>query len=141
MTETNRCKSCIGKRGTGEDCCIDVFIILNPDEIELFENFYGFCITKENEGAVYYTKDGCPYLDKENKCKIHNDKPLYCKYYPIFITGTPYTDDKCPAHQGSEYNLTSKIEEEIRSLQGHYPIYKKEWLWKEVEHVIQRSLK
>ncbi|PWI47183.1 hypothetical protein CEE45_12835 [Candidatus Heimdallarchaeota archaeon B3_Heim] len=138
MTATNPCRFCIGERGAGEDCCIDVFIILNPDEMDLFEKFPGFCVTKEKDGAVFYTKEGCPYLDKEKKCSIHDFKPLYCKFYPIFITGIPYTDDKCPAYQGLEYNLTSMVEKEIRNLQKRYPIYKKEWLWEDVERLFHQ---
>jgi hypothetical protein len=141
LNTKNPCVHCINQKGIGEECCIDVFIILNPDELQLFKHFSGYYPSKRNEGAVFYTKKGCPYLDHKNRCSIHTIKPLYCKYYPIFITGMPYTDDQCPAHQNSEFILTSRIEKEIYSLQSKYPIYTKEWLWEDVLQFIHKSSK
>jgi Fe-S-cluster containining protein len=141
MSANNPCENCIGEEGTGEDCCIDVFIILNSQEIHLFKEFSGYYSVENGRGAVFYTKEGCPYLDKSNQCGIHDIKPLYCRYYPIFITGAPYIDDKCPANRGSEYTLTAQVKGEIRKLQKKFPVYKKEWLWEEVQELIRDSLK
>ncbi|MHA1976253.1 MAG: YkgJ family cysteine cluster protein [Candidatus Hodarchaeales archaeon] len=140
MTVHNPCENCIGEKGTGEDCCIDVFIILNPQEMSLFEKFSGFHPVNGKEGAIFYTKEGCPYLDNEYQCAIHEIKPLYCKNYPIFITGVPYIDDKCPARHDAEYVLNRSIKKEIKALQARFPIYDKEWLWEEVEQLIQEDL-
>ncbi|MHA1996343.1 MAG: YkgJ family cysteine cluster protein [Candidatus Hodarchaeales archaeon] len=141
MTESNPCEHCIGEKGAGEDCCIDVFIILNSQELSLFNEFYGFHPVVDQDGAIFYTKEGCPYLNEDYQCSIHDIKPLYCKIYPIFITGVPYIDDKCPAHLDSEYVLNTALKDEIKLLQRQNPIYRKEWLWEEVEQFIQDNLK
>ena len=85
MTSNNPCIRCIGITGNGEDCCIDVYLILNPDECHLFEKYSGFYSLKKEEGGIFYTNEGCPYLGKEYQCTVHEKKPLYCKFYPIFI--------------------------------------------------------
>ena len=139
MTATNPCIQCIGEEGSGEDCCIDVFIILNSQELNLFNEFSGFQPAVDQEGAIFYTKKGCPYLDEDFQCGIHDIKPLYCKFYPIFITGVPYIDDKCPASKNLDYSLTIETQLEINTLQEKFPIYKKEWLWEEVEQIIQKN--
>ena len=133
MSTNNPCQNCIGKSGTGMECCNDVFLILNSKECHLFRKYLGFIEIKEEKGAVYYTNDNCPYLNEENECLIHDIKPLYCKYYPIFITGVPYNDDNCPASIGDKYILTRSIEEDIEKLQNKYPIYQREWLWEDVQ--------
>jgi Fe-S-cluster containining protein len=141
LTTDNPCVHCIGQKGTGEECCIDVFIILNSQEMSLFEGYSGFLPIPEDDGAIFYTKEGCPYLDQRNQCSIHSIKPLYCKFYPIFITGAPYIDDKCPANRNADYSLTIETQLEINTLQEKFPIYKREWLWEEVEQLIQENLK
>jgi Fe-S-cluster containining protein len=128
MDETNPCQDCIGVNGN--ECCFDVFIILNPFEEKLFENFEGF--KKVKHGAIFYTKNGCPYLNKNKKCSIHNEKPLYCHYYPIFITGDIYVDTECPAHGLECFKLTPKIKKSLLKLQGEFPIYKKDWFYSDV---------
>ena len=133
MSKNNPCYNCIGKKGDGEDCCIDVFIILNSDECHLFENFSGFLEIKEEKGGIFYTDEGCPYLKEDYNCSIHENKPQYCKYYPIFITGDPYVDTNCPVHKSKEYEFTSIIGKQIERLKEKYPIYQKEWIWDEVK--------
>ena len=131
MVDNNPCKECIGRDGQGEDCCIDVYIILNPEEIYLFKDKNGYVQYKE-EGGVFYTEEGCPYLSVDNQCLIHDKKPLYCKYYPIFITGKPYVDQECPANTISSFTLTKDILKEIQQLQEKFPIYRSEWTWLDV---------
>jgi Fe-S-cluster containining protein len=138
MTSHNPCVRCIGITGSGEDCCIDVYLILNSDECHLFENYSGFYRPKKEKGGIFYTSEGCPYLGEENQCTIHEKKPLYCKYYPIFITGDPYVDTNCPAHKVKEYRLTSAIEKEIVKLKKKYDIYTKEWLWDDVKKILRK---
>ena len=138
MSSINPCRDCIGKTGQGEDCCIDVYIILNPEEVHLFRKEEGYIELEEDEGGVYYTKEGCPYLDKENSCTIHNFKPLYCKYYPIFITGNPFADHECPANSVSEFSLSQEKIAKIRELQEKFPVYKKEWFWADVRELTNR---
>ena len=130
MAVNNPCKDCIGDEGQGEDCCIDVYIILNPDEITFFEDKEGY-MAYEDLGGVYYTEKGCAYL-KDRLCSIHEKKPLYCKYYPIFITGKPFVDHECPSHTEKQFKLPKSVIKEIRELQKKFPIYKKEWTWSEV---------
>ncbi len=126
MENKNCCFGCIGKNGN--DCCIDVFIILNPDEIHLFNKYHGFF--EVDNGGIFYTTQGCPYFQKEN-CQIHEIKPLYCKFYPIYITGNPFIDEECPIHKN--YQLSGELVEQISDLQLLYPIYKREWFWQEVK--------
>ena len=137
MSTNNPCQNCIGKRGTGEECCIDVFIILNSDEFHFFEKYPGFYEIKEEKGGIFYTNEGCPYLEEEYQCSIQETKPWYCKYYPIFITGEPYVDAKCPVHKSKEYELTPKIERQLQKLKKRYPIYKKEWVWDEIKGILR----
>jgi Fe-S-cluster containining protein len=136
MTIDNPCKHCIGKNGQGEDCCIDVYIILNREECGLFEEFSGYYWLEEDNGAIFYTKEGCPYLDTKKQCSIHSKKPLYCKFYPIFLTGDSYVDDACPAHENEDYKLSSEVLAQIKNIKLSNPIYKKEWLWEDVEKII-----
>ena len=138
MSNLNPCQDCIGKTGQGEDCCIDVYIVLNPKEIHLFSKDEGYFDLGNNGGGVYYTGNGCLYLSKDNTCTIHKKKPLYCKYYPIFITGEPFIDHECPAHTSKQFNLSKKERAEIRELQIKFPIYKKEWTWSEIREFINR---
>jgi Fe-S-cluster containining protein len=137
MSFENPCKFCIGTQSQGEDCCIDVFIVLNTDECALFEKYNGYYWLKKDNGAIFYTKEGCPYLDNANQCTIHLKKPLYCKFYPIFLTGDPYVDDACPAHVLEDYKLSSEVLRQIKEIQQKYPIYEKEWLWKDIKKVIE----
>ena len=137
MAHNNPCKHCIGKNGQGEECCVDVFIILNKDECRLFEKFNGYYWLKKDEGAIFYTKNGCPYLDEAKQCIIHTKKPLYCKFYPIFLTGIPYVDEECPAHEDDAYKLTPEILLQINEIKSNYPIYEKEWLWKDVKKIVK----
>jgi Fe-S-cluster containining protein len=141
MSSFNPCRDCIGKTRQGEDCCIDVYIILNPEEIHLFKNEKGFTKLDEDEGGVYYTEDGCPYLSRENECTIHKKKPLYCKYYPIFITGDPFIDPECPAHTASQFSLPEDTIKDIRELQTKFPIYKKEWTWMDVRKIFSKKFR
>jgi Fe-S-cluster containining protein len=126
MESKNCCFGCIGKNGN--DCCLDVFIILNPDEIHLFNKHNGF--NEVVNGGIFYTTQGCPYFHEES-CQIHKIKPLYCKFYPIFITGKPFIHEECSIHK--DYQLTDRLEQEIRELQQLYPIYQREWFWEEVK--------
>lgn len=131
MSNENVCRDCIGRKDN--DCCIDVYIILNSDEIHLFKN-YSEGFKQVINGGIFYTTQGCPYL-KNNQCSIHQQKPLYCKYYPIFITGKPFIDNECSIHKG--YQLSKVIKNNIYELQRIYPIYKKEWYWEEVKRELQ----
>ncbi|MFX1283099.1 MAG: YkgJ family cysteine cluster protein [Promethearchaeota archaeon] len=131
MSKENLCRNCIGR--DGNDCCIDVYIILNPDEVYLFKN-YSERFKQVKDGGIYYTTQGCPYFHN-NQCVIHQTKPLYCKYYPIFITGKPFIHDECSIHKN--YQITKAIKEEISELQQIYPIYKREWYWEEVKKVLR----
>ena len=126
MESQNCCHECIGK--DGNDCCADVFVILNPDELNLFENHESF--NKVKNGGIFYTTQGCPYF-KNNNCRIHDNKPMYCKFYPIFITGDPFIHKECLIH--NKYELSEKITEKIHEIQTKYPIYKREWFWEEVK--------
>ncbi len=137
MKEINHCENCIGKSGQGEKCCIDVFIILNIDECHLFENFSGYHWLKQENGAIFYTKEGCPYLNENNHCNIHAMKPLYCKFYPIFLTGETYIDESCPAHVKKDYRLSSEILAQITEIKSSYPIYEKEWLWEDIKKIVE----
>jgi len=138
MSLQNPCQECIGKTGQGEDCCIDVYIILNPEEVHLFRNEKGFTKLDDHEGGVYYTENGCPYLDDNNQCSIHETKPLYCKYYPIFITGDPFIDHECPAHSLKQFTLSKEIIDEIRKLQRKFSIYQQEWTWLDVRELFTK---
>ncbi len=138
MSFLNPCQECIGKSGQGKDCCIDVYIILNPEELHLFSDEEGFTTLDNQEGGVYYTEDGCPYLDKNNQCNIQKTKPLYCKYYPMFITGDPFVDHECPAHSSKQFSLSRVKIEEIRILQDKFPIYLKEWTWTDVRELFSK---
>ncbi|MHA1967059.1 MAG: hypothetical protein ACW964_04570 [Candidatus Hodarchaeales archaeon] len=122
----NCCHACIGVNGN--DCCVDTYVILNPNEIYLFRDHPEF--KKVTNGGIFNTTKGCPYFSTGN-CEIHERKPLYCKYYPIYITGKPFVHEECSIHK--EYTLTDRIKMEIMSLQSRYPIYKKDWFWEEVE--------
>jgi len=127
METQNCCHGCIGK--DGNDCCVDVFLILNPDEIHIFENHEGF--NKVKNGGIFYTIQGCPYF-KSNNCRIHDtNKPMYCKFYPIFITGNPFIHIECLIH--NKYELSDEITKKIHEIQTKYPIYKREWFWEEVK--------
>lgn len=131
MEMTNECINCIGKNGN--DCCVDVYIILHPEEIFLFREYREEFIEVE-DGGIFYTTKGCPYF-KDNHCEIHSHKPLYCKYYPIFITGKPFIHEECSIN--SKYILSDAIKEEIYELQKKYPIYQLDWYWKDVERKFQ----
>ena len=103
MSSKNVCHGCIGKNR--KKCCVDVYIILNPDEIHLFKKYKeGFKELKE--GGIFYTTKGCPYFNNKS-CTIHKKKTLYCKYYPIFITGKPFSHNECSIH--NSYKLTDTI--------------------------------
>ncbi|MHA1946962.1 MAG: YkgJ family cysteine cluster protein [Candidatus Hodarchaeales archaeon] len=141
MSFQNPCRDCIGKTRQGEDCCIDVYIILNPEEVYLFNGKEGFTKLKNNEGGVYYTENGCSYLSKDNECTIHTKKPLYCEYYPIFITGDPFIDHECPAHTVSQFFLTKDKIKEIRELQTKFPIYNEEWTWEDVRKIFPKKVR
>ncbi|UCG03459.1 MAG: YkgJ family cysteine cluster protein [Candidatus Heimdallarchaeota archaeon] len=131
MSSDNVCLDCIGK--DGNDCCIDVYIILNPEEIHLFKKHKeGFIEVKD--GGLFYTTKGCPYFE-ENHCQIQLKKPLYCKYYPVFITGKPFIHDECSIN--SNYKLTASLRKEVVELQQIYPIYKRDWYWEEVKRELQ----
>ncbi|UCE13565.1 MAG: YkgJ family cysteine cluster protein [Candidatus Heimdallarchaeota archaeon] len=126
MGENNCCYGCIGT--DGNECCIDVYLVLNPDELSLFKEFNGFI--KVEGGGIYYTSRGCPYF-KDNNCLIHSKKPLYCKYYPIFITGKPFIHDECSIHK--KFELPESKKNEICQLQTIYPIYKRDWYWEDLK--------
>ncbi len=125
--DMNCCHGCIGENGN--DCCVDTYIILHQDECNLFKHYTEF--KKVTSGGIFNTTKGCPYYSSGN-CGIHENKPLYCKYYPIFITGKPFVHKECSINQ--DYTLTDKIRKKIISLQSRYPIYKKDWFWEEVEN-------
>lgn len=126
MNDLNPCIGCIGEND--KECCLDVFIVLNPSEIHFFQNFDGFLAVEG--GGIFYTENGCPYLN-QLQCTIHSEKPLYCKYYPIFITGEPYLDDGCQVH--NYYSLTDVKLAEIKALQEKFPVYKPEWTLEDIE--------
>lgn len=130
---SNDCLGCIGKNGN--DCCIDVYIILNPDEIDLFKNHEEEFIEVKN-GGIFYTTKGCPYF-LNNHCQIHSQKPLYCKFYPIFITGKPYVHEECSIN--SKYTLSEAIKQEINKIQQIYPIYQQDWYWEDVKREFQNK--
>ena len=70
--QKNPCKHCFSN--PNNDCCVDVYIILNPEELHLFNKFKGF--TSVEGGGIFYTDDGCPYFDLSTKdCGIHDHKP------------------------------------------------------------------
>ncbi|MFW9903238.1 MAG: YkgJ family cysteine cluster protein [Candidatus Thorarchaeota archaeon] len=131
---SNDCFECIGKNGN--DCCIDVYIILNPEEIILFKNHKEEFIEVEN-GGIFYTKKGCPYFT-DNLCQIHLQKPLYCRFYPIFITGKPFIHQECSIH--NNYTLSDAIKQEIDEIQRTYPIYQHDWYWEDVRREFQDKL-
>ena len=135
MPSLNPCQDCIETTRQGEDCCIDVYIILNPEEVHLFHDKEGFTKLDDPEGGVYFTEKGCSYLDKNTKCSIHKTKPLYCKYYPIFITGDIFVDQECPAHSAQQFTLSKEKINEIRNLQKKFPIYQQEWTWADVREL------
>lgn len=130
MQQKNNCLGCIEK--VDNECCVDVYLILNPNEVNLFKNYPIF--KKVKGGGIFYTTQGCPYF-KKNSCQIHNIKPLYCKYYPIYITGQPFVDEDCKIHL--DYKLTANIKREIRELQRSYPVYQAEWFWEDVKKELQ----
>ncbi|MFX0182696.1 MAG: YkgJ family cysteine cluster protein [Candidatus Hodarchaeota archaeon] len=136
MDRSNPCHGCIGKKGN--DCCSDVFIILNDTETHLFENYNGFKYIGEL-GGLFYTTKGCPYLDETQNCGIHDKKPLYCKFYPIFITGEIFVDDDCPMHTLKRYELSERRKKKIFALQKRFPIYKKDWFFSDVLKEYQKS--
>lgn len=132
----NACLGCIGKNSN--DCCVDVYIILNPDEIHLFKE-YREEFFPVNNGGIFYTTKGCPYFEKNTHyCRIHSQKPLYCKYYPIFITGMPFIHEECSIN--GTYQLSASIRKEIDELQRIYPIYKRDWYWEEVKRELQNYI-
>ncbi|MFX0125585.1 MAG: YkgJ family cysteine cluster protein [Candidatus Hodarchaeota archaeon] len=131
MSKNNLCRDCIGKNGN--DCCIDVYIILNPEEIHLFKEYNEEFIEVKN-GGIYYTTTGCPYFE-ENHCKIHTQKPLYCKYYPIFITGRPFIHEECSIRK--KYKLSDVVKKDIDELQQIYPIYQQDWYWEDIKRVFK----
>ena len=126
MTE---CKDCIGKNGN--ECCKDVYIVLNPEELHLFKNHNGF--RKHDLGGLFYSSKQCPYLNQDKKCAIHESKPLYCRYYPIFITGKVFVDNICPLHALKEYQFHEELKEDLKRIQEKYPIYKEEWFWTDIK--------
>lgn len=136
MNRSNPCSGCIGNKGN--DCCHDVFIILNDTETHLFEDFKGFKNMGEL-GGLFYTTKGCPYLDEQQNCVIHDKKPLYCKFYPIFITGDFFVDDDCPMHTLKTYELNERHKKKILALQKHFPIYKKDWFFTDIQKEFQKS--
>ena len=132
MSSKNVCQGCIEENSN--DCCVDVYIILNPDEIHLFKKYKtGFKELKD--GGIFYTTKGCPYFNNKKSCTIHKRKPHYCKYYPIFITGKPFIHDECSIH--NSYKLTDSIKKEIFDLQQIYSIYKQDWFWEDVVRELQ----
>ncbi|MFX0016659.1 MAG: YkgJ family cysteine cluster protein [Promethearchaeota archaeon] len=135
MKKDNVCQKCIGT--DGNECCIDVYIILNPNEVHLFKEvpngpYSRFKIIEK--GGIYYTNQGCLYF-KKNLCIIHQQKPLYCKYYPIFITGEIFIHKECSIH--NNYRVTKLLKKKINKLQQTYPIYKKDWFWEEIIEELQ----
>lgn len=129
INSENPCIGCIGV--DGNECCIDVYVVLNANENYLFEGKEHFKEFNKG-GGIFFTDEGCPYFDKKEKnCVIHDKKPIYCKYYPIFITGKTFVDPECPA--SNKYEITDKIKKEIALLQKKYPIYREEWRWKDVQ--------
>lgn len=135
LKDSNPCNNCIDF--TENECCKHVYIVLNPDELYLFEDYRGLYLTKG--GGIFYHEIKCPYLNSQLMCKIHDKKPLYCKYYPIFITGNIFLDDNCPIHLSSEYQLTENIKSEIQQLQKKYPIYQNEWFWDDIKKLLEES--
>ncbi len=135
MSSNNVCRSCIGKNSN--ECCVDVFIILNTDEVYLFRKDKNGKNRRFKEvigGGIFHTTQGCPYF-KDKRCSIHQKKPFYCKYYPIFITGKPFIDDECSIH--GNYKLTESIKKEIFELQHMYSIYERDWFWEEVKKELE----
>jgi Fe-S-cluster containining protein len=53
-------------------------IKLSDDEIKLYKEKYGH----ECRSIEYHNKH-CQFLNEEEKCKLENDKPYFCKLYPI----------------------------------------------------------
>lgn len=135
FNEINRCQGCLGK--DGNDCCCDVFIILNHTETYLFMKFNGY---KEinDRGGIFYTTNGCPYLNDREYCTIQENKPLYCNFYPIFITGDFFIDDDCPLHELTSFKLTEEVKEKILNLQEKFPIYKKDWFFSDIKKEFTR---
>ncbi len=128
MSSTNVCHGCIGENDN--ECCVDVYIILNPEETHLFKE-YKDRYKEVKDGGIFYTDQGCPYFE-DNCCLIHqNNKPLYCIFYPIFITGKPFVHKECPKYK--KFRLTEAVKKEILELQRIHPIYKKDWFWEDVQ--------
>ncbi|MDD3150825.1 MAG: YkgJ family cysteine cluster protein [Candidatus Gastranaerophilales bacterium] len=46
--------------------------------------------TTKNSNISFFT---CKFLDDNNRCKIHEDRPLFCRMYPIPHEKTIYFDD------------------------------------------------
>jgi len=70
------CKQC------GE-CCKELLISIPifSDNLEEFYRTRGFNIV--NNCAEMLMPLRCPQLMYNNKCKIHNSKPLICKRFPL----------------------------------------------------------
>ncbi len=83
-------------------CCYDAYIMLTPYDVIRLKNRLD--LNSNDFLAIYTTlgfientelpipvlkmledEDGnpCPFLDKENGCKIYEDRPSTCRYYPI----------------------------------------------------------
>ncbi|MHA1972290.1 MAG: YkgJ family cysteine cluster protein [Candidatus Hodarchaeales archaeon] len=131
QNDHNICFECI--RDSKNECCRNVYIVLNSDELDLFKNEKGFRECKG--GGIYYSETKCLYLDDELLCSIHDNKPLYCKYYPIFITGEVFVDGSCPYSKEKEFMLTNKILQEIARLKEKYDIYQEEWFWEDIQEL------
>jgi len=127
----NHCSSCI--RHNENECCRNVYIVLNTNEVELFKNEEGF--RQYKDGGIYYSDTKYLYLNDDLVCTIHDDKPLYCKYYPIFITGKVFVDESCPFSKEEEYVLIQEVKKEIDKLKDKFVIYQEEWFWEDIKEL------
>ena len=60
----------------------------------------------------------CPHLDKNNICKIYDDRPLVCRSFPLISIGHLGTT----IAQASDCNFVENIEEKLGSLDIILPI-------------------
>jgi len=71
-------------------------LYLEPQETKLFpkwhvEPFWGFGVKGRRRnrpkfvGAYQFTGEQCPYVTKQNECRIYERRPLVCRAYPLSL--------------------------------------------------------
>jgi Fe-S-cluster containining protein len=91
--------------------------VLMPFEMGRFFNYGKY--TKEGAFRLNRKEDGtCVFLDENKKCKVYNERPMECRFYPYILS---YKDDTlqlilhggCPQKEEAE---KMEIPPEVKSL-------------------------